>query len=56
MQKLEDFVKEMRAEVLRFERYWVKRNKQTPKQYPMQMASGDWDEQFAAFFEIKEPE
>ena len=47
--RLEDFVKELREDVLRFERMWVRENKKTPKQYPMQMRSGDWFEQFMSF-------
>lgn len=47
--RLEDFVKELREDVLRFERYWVQRNKKVPINFPMQMRSGDWFEQFMSF-------
>lgn len=46
---LELFVRDLRNDILRFERYWVKMNKQAPEAFPMWMASGDWFEQFLAF-------
>lgn len=52
-QNLEDFVKELREDVLRFERMWVRKHKKTPKQYPMKMGSGDWFEQFMVFITTK---
>lgn len=55
MQPLEAFVKEVREDALRFERYWVKMNKVHPEQYPMKMEPGDWDTQFAAFLETEKP-
>jgi len=55
MQPLEAFVKEVRDDVLRFERYWVQQHKKKPEQYPMEMNSGDWNEQFLAFLETEKP-
>jgi hypothetical protein len=50
-QSLEDFVKELRADANRFERYWVKMNKTQPDRYPMRIGGGDWWEQFLAWLE-----
>lgn len=48
-QALEDFVKELRQDALRFERTWVRENKKTPDSYPMRLPPGDWFEQFLSF-------
>lgn len=55
MQPLEAFVKEVREDILRFERYWVKHHKVEPERYPMRMNPGDWNEQFLAFLETEKP-
>lgn len=52
---LELFVRDLRNDVLRFERYWVKMNKQEPAAFPMFMGSGDWFEQFLSFVTTEEP-
>lgn len=54
MQPIEAFIMEMREDVLRFERYWLRQHKKTPAQYPLKMESGDWFEQFLAFIELKD--
>jgi len=46
---LELFVRDLRNDVLRFERYWVRQHKKQPENFPMYMASGDWFEQFLSF-------
>lgn len=51
-QRLEDFVAELRQDANKFERYWVRKNKENPSQFPMQMGGGDWFEQFLAWCEL----
>lgn len=50
-QSLEDFVKELRADANRFERFWVKMNKTKPEQFAMTLGGGEWWEQFLAWLE-----
>lgn len=49
--KLQDFVKEQVHLLNKFEQHWEKRSLRQPEEYPPELASGDWDEQFHSFLE-----
>ena len=42
----DDFIAELRRDVDAFEGGWLFDNGRDPENYPMEMYSGDWDEQF----------
>ena len=45
----DDFIAELRRDVEDFEAGWRLENGYDPDAYPMEMLSGDWDEQFSSF-------
>ena len=45
----QEFIEEQRQRLIDFEAYWLGMNHQHPDQFPMDMESGDWDEQLAIF-------
>jgi hypothetical protein len=46
---LDEYVAELKADVARFEEEWRESAAAEPDQYPMQMAPGEWFEQYMAF-------
>ena len=50
--KFEDFIVELQQEVEGFELYWKESRKISPKEFPMELNLGDWNEQFNIFLEI----
>lgn len=49
MQTLNEFLKEVREEVDRFERWWRQQHENDPENFPLEMPDGDegiWWEQF----------
>jgi hypothetical protein len=47
---LENWKKELIAEIERFERDWLICHENEPDSYPLELVGkGEWDEQFAAF-------
>lgn len=44
-----EFVKEERERLEEFVTTWVKNNIKNPEDWPMEMNSGDWDEQYITF-------
>ena len=57
--KFEQWFKNEVYNIERFYKYWEKEHKKNPEIFPMQMDSGDWNEQFDLFceeFSIKETE
>jgi hypothetical protein len=49
--KIQEYVKEQIRLLNKFEQHWEKRSLRQPQEYPSELASGDWDEQFHSFLE-----
>ena len=49
--KFEKWFKDNVYNLERFSEYWEKKHQENPEMYPIQMNSGDWDEQFDLFCE-----
>ncbi len=49
---LKDFMKETNNRAGRFDKYWTLMHEQNPESFPLDMLSGDWDEQFRLFCEV----
>lgn len=45
----EQYMTELRKAVEEFEIYWRESNAESPEEFPLEMAEGDWDEQFHFF-------
>jgi len=48
------FVAEANASLLAFLLHWVEKNKTEPENYPMDLESEDWQEQFEAYLSLQE--
>ena len=51
--KLDDFIKVTHKEIDEFKLFWENGNIETPKYFPVQMAEGDWVEQFITWNQCK---
>lgn len=51
---LDDWLDEERRRLVQFEQYWRDRArlKENEKMFPMNMAAGEWDEQYRAYTEV----
>lgn len=49
---LHEYLKKHRDLLSAFETYWAAANPVDPVNYPSDMASGDWDEQFLAYADL----
>lgn len=38
---LDEFLKEVRADIVKFEKWWRKKNDENPEQFPMEMTTGN---------------
>jgi hypothetical protein len=47
--KLEEFIEEEKKSLQIFEAWWRAENKKNPKHFPLEMETGDWDEQYFTF-------
>ena len=50
--KLVDFFRIMRLNIRLFFNYWMKKNKKSPKDYPLDMPINAWMEQFSIWDEM----
>jgi len=48
---LEEYHELLKADYRAFKEYWRTKQQQEPKNYPVTMNAGDWDEQFAAYMQ-----
>lgn len=51
VQTVQHFVSESRAELLKFEKFWLDMAKQSPDAFPLEMHAGEWHEQFLSWTE-----
>ncbi len=49
--EMNDFIKESKNDVLRFEKYWNENHKTQPEYFPLNMEPADWFEQFLIFLQ-----
>ena len=49
-----EYMEELRREIEYFEVFWRENNDATPKEFPMEMLPGDWDEQFRLYEQTQE--
>lgn len=47
--ELEEFIKEQKLILAAFELYWLHANTLSPKNFPLKLNDGDWDEQLRIF-------
>lgn len=47
--KIEEFLSEEEKRIAAFKAWWLKMHKEDPVTYPLEMGSGDWDEQLHLF-------
>jgi hypothetical protein len=54
---IESWWKEHNDRLSDFQLYWEYQNQQDPKNFPLNLGAGDWDEQFSIFCEqVYQPE
>lgn len=46
---LEQYIEETKQRLAKFEEHWRLENSKDPENWPNEMSSGDWDEQFNIF-------
>lgn len=46
---LKEFVIKTKSDLDFFEEWWIENNKNTPKEFPIELGEGDWLEQFHFF-------
>ena len=46
---LRRFISQSIDELLSFQSYWTKKHRDDPKNYPIEIEAGEWEEQFAAW-------
>lgn len=51
VQTVGEFMADSRDELLEFERFWLKMNKESPDAFPISMHAGEWYEQFISWLE-----
>jgi len=44
---LQEWLLEGKAEICMFAEHWQKKNWESPGLYPLELAAGDWDEQYS---------
>ena len=48
---LDEFIKSLSADLAAFKANWKVQRRESPEQFPAEMAEGDWFEQFLFFIE-----
>lgn len=44
----------MKQSIIKFNAYWLDKNKENPVNYPIEMSEGDWHEQYLAWLSLED--